>query len=132
VIRLVEPLRTVYEAYGTLPPVPRPEAKGVTVPADCGLDTVCPDCHGDKSVQDPGWAEWYTTEHEAREKAAPGSWRADEGPYREFLDAHPYPWGPEEIPCETCNGLGTVPTEIGEALLAFLRPRFAETAWRVS
>jgi hypothetical protein len=46
--------------------------------------------------------------------------------YYEFLGEHPYPHAPEEIPCETCNGLGSVPTEIGEALLAFLRPRFAE------
>ena len=107
-------------------PVGNPPATVVKVPPDCGLETTCPECGGERVTTDPGWVEWFIAEEEWRrgrmpEFASPGTPEHDA-----FLTEHPYPQVPEEIPCEVCDGLGTVPTEIGEALLAFLIPRFVE------
>ena len=108
----------------------RSPATVVKVPPDCGLETICSVCIGSKVVRSEKWAEWFGMEDALREGA-----KATEDPvfrpgspkFEEFLAANPYPDEPEEIPCPQCRGIGTEPTELGEALLAFLLPRFAET-----
>lgn len=76
--------------------------------AATAFEKPCTECGGYGIVYNPAWAEWSRAFDEA-----------DEARREELLNLMPS--SPEEIPCPECNGQGTVPTDLGLALLRFLR-----------
>lgn len=79
------------------------------------LEQTCQECGGTGFVQAPAWAQWQAlVEQEARVSglAIP-----------EAAQRIPTPDGPEEIPCDACDGQGSVPTEAGYAVLNLVRVR---------
>lgn len=71
------------------------------------FEQTCPDCRGDSYVQHPEWREFWQR-------------RNPETSYADYLRSNNTPDVPEEIPCNTCNGQGLVPTAEGLELLQFM------------
>ena len=66
------------------------------------LDDVCPTCDTEGVVWNPRWRDWYQTH--------------DELP----PEGHALELEPEEVPCQTCAGVGYLLTDAGRGLLSFL------------
>jgi len=83
----------------------------------------CEACHGEGLLYSPVWRRWHEREGEARL-----AWRADHGGDADWYASPAYvalrlerPAGPQEDPCGECEGIGSIPTELGHQLLGFLR-----------
>jgi len=88
------------------------------------LEQVCSDCDGTGIVVNEAWEEWHRQHEQLSRRRA----RADGAAVLvelldTLIDQHENcpPTHPRQVPCEDCQGSGTVPTSEGEELLAFLR-----------
>lgn len=81
-----------------------------------GLEKTCPECKGAGYVTPSEWAEWFNKINAAKKMIG-------KAPDIDWIDKNiPMPvHAPEEIQCDECDGLGTVPTKIGLKLLGFIR-----------
>lgn len=66
------------------------------------LQQVCSHCSGSGFIQDWQWVQWWAEN--------------DDVP----PDGHPLHKIQEEVPCEKCNEVGYVPTELGRVFLEFM------------
>ncbi len=66
------------------------------------LQKVCTQCKGKGFIQDWQWVQWWAEN------------------YLPPPDGHPILDINEEIPCDACNQIGYVPTELGNTILEFL------------
>lgn len=78
------------------------EAYKPAVLAGIALEEPCKRCNTDGYVYNQAWADWSNSGRNA---------------------GAPEPQELEELPCPDCEGMGSVPTESGAALLAFLNRR---------
>lgn len=76
------------------------------------LEDGCNKCDAVGTRYSPAWADWYRQVEVLVEAGAD----------REAaMESIPEPEGPEEYDCPECKGAGTVPTDLGQALLRFLQ-----------
>ena len=66
------------------------------------LDDFCPVCDGEGFVWNPRWRAWCQSHDELP-------------PVGHALELEP-----EEVPCQTCGGVGYLLTDAGRSLLGFL------------
>ncbi len=103
------------------------QAPDLTLPV---LEIPCTNCNGEKLVSSSRWQRFWSEVPATANTNVNGEWEA-------YLEQNPAAREeydrlcreePEEFPCPECEGRGSIPTEDGRRLLAFVRKHSQQDA----
>ncbi len=87
------------------------------------LETSCSECEGRGIAMSASWRAWLVSRDELHTELDRAAGPIEAAIMAARIDEHAYlaPPEPREWLCLNCDGVGSLPTEFGHALLAFLQ-----------